>query len=91
MRACTGKTGFTQYETCVTHPNLGMIGRSKKLEDVGRVASSFPDSFRKDRSDSASRVPNADFAKKLTRRLHPGLLNVAFRKRYFWHTRCKNK
>ena len=33
-----------------------MIGRSKELEDVGRVAFLFPDLSRKDRSDSASRV-----------------------------------
>ena len=29
-------------EACLTHPNRWMIGRSKELEDVDRVASSFP-------------------------------------------------
>ena len=33
---------FIQYKTCLTHPKSWMIGRSKELEDVGRVASSFP-------------------------------------------------
>ena len=42
MRACTDKTGFFQYKTCLTHPKSWRIGRSKELEDVGRVASSFP-------------------------------------------------
>ena len=32
---------FLQYESCLTHPNSGMIGKSKEFEDVGRVASSF--------------------------------------------------
>ena len=31
-----------QYKTCLTHPKSWMIGRSKELEDVGRVSSSFP-------------------------------------------------
>ena len=33
---------FIQYKTCLIHPKSWMIGRSKELEDVGRVASSFP-------------------------------------------------
>ena len=33
---------FIQYETCLTHPKSWMIGRLNDLEDVGRVASSFP-------------------------------------------------
>ena len=35
------KNWFIQYKTCLTHPKSWMIGRSKELEDVGRVASSF--------------------------------------------------
>ena len=31
-----------QYETCLTHANRGMIGKSKEFEDVGRITSSFP-------------------------------------------------
>ena len=30
-----------QYETCLTHPIRGMIGKSMEFEDAGRVASSF--------------------------------------------------
>ena len=37
-----GKKCFIQYETGLTHPNRGMIGKSKEFEDVGGVASSFP-------------------------------------------------
>ena len=38
--ACTDKTAwFIQYETCLTHPNRGMIGKSKGFEDVSGVAS----------------------------------------------------
>ena len=36
MRACTGKTGLSSMKLVWL-----MIGRSKELEDVGRVASSF--------------------------------------------------
>ena len=36
------KNWFIQYETCLTHPNRGMIRKSKEFQDVGRVASSFP-------------------------------------------------
>ena len=40
--ACMHRSNwFIQYETCLTYPNRGMIGKSKEFEDVGRVASSF--------------------------------------------------
>ena len=40
--ACVHKLNwFIQNETCLTHPNCWMIGRSKELVDIGRVASSF--------------------------------------------------
>ena len=42
MRVCTDKTGLSSITTCLTHPESWMIGRSNDLEDVGRVASSFP-------------------------------------------------
>ena len=42
MLACTDKTGLSSITTCLTHPKSWMIGRSNDLEDVGRVASSFP-------------------------------------------------
>ena len=42
MRACTDKNWFIQYKTCLAHPRSWMIGRSNDLDDVGRVASSFP-------------------------------------------------
>ena len=38
---------FYPVEACLTHPNRWMIGRSKELEDVGRVASSFPTNLAK--------------------------------------------
>ena len=41
-RICMRKNWFIEYKTCLTHPKSWMIGRSKKLENVGRVASSFP-------------------------------------------------
>ena len=42
MRVCTDKTGLSSITTCLTHLKSWMIGRSNDLEDVGRVASSFP-------------------------------------------------
>ena len=42
MRVCTDKTGLSSITTCLTHLKGWMIGRSNDLEDVGRVASSFP-------------------------------------------------
>ena len=40
--ACVHRSNcFMRYKTCLTHPKSWVSGRSKELEDVGRVASSF--------------------------------------------------
>ena len=36
------KLVYPVQKICLTHPKSWMIGRSKELEDLGRVASSFP-------------------------------------------------
>ena len=33
--ACIDKTGLSCFQTSLSHPNRGMIGKSKEFEDVG--------------------------------------------------------
>ena len=42
IRVRAEKNWFIQYETCLTHQNHMMLGKSKEFENVGGVASSFP-------------------------------------------------
>ena len=51
-----GKTSMSSLKTCLTHPNLRLIVKSKEFEAISRVAVLFGNLCSKVRGDSAHRV-----------------------------------